>query len=155
MRKLVVLAGLVALAGCAAQRQVQFNKDAAQCRAEIPATVGNYVRRQQCIIDASNRAGFRGPGADLLNATRIALAEKVDKGEITGADANVQYAQVRYQVEQSDAAQRTANAQAAAAVLSAMPRPQPYVVPIYQAPVAQPWSATCSRMGNFTTCNGN
>jgi hypothetical protein len=155
MRKLALLAGLMALAGCAAQRQAQFNKDAAQCRAEIPAMVGNYVRRQQCIVDAANRAGFTGASEGLLNATRIELAEKVDKGEMTPADANVQFAQVRYQVEQSDAAQRVANAQATAAVLSAMPRPQPYVVPIYQAPVAQPWSATCSRMGNFTTCNGN
>jgi hypothetical protein len=155
MRKLVVLAALVALAGCAAQRQAQFNKDAAQCRAEIPATVGNYVRRQQCIVDAVNRAGFTGASQGLLNATRIELAEKVDKGEMTAAEANVQLARVTYQVEQSDAAQRTANAQVAAAILSAMPRPQPYVVPVYQAPVAQPWSATCSRMGNFTTCNGN
>jgi hypothetical protein len=155
MRKWAVLAGLVALAGCAAQRQAQFNKDAAQCRAEIPAVVGNYVRRNQCIIDSSDRAGFTGPSQGLLNATRMELAEKVDKGEMTDAEANAQYAQVRYQVEQSDAAQRTANAQAAAAILSSMPRPQPYVTPTYQMPVPQPWSATCTRMGVYTTCNGN
>jgi hypothetical protein len=87
MRKLVVLVGLVALAGCAAQRQAQFNKDAMQCRAEIPAVVGNYVRRQQCIVDSANRAGFTRPGEGLLKATRIELAEKVDKGEMTVAEA--------------------------------------------------------------------
>jgi hypothetical protein len=62
MRKWVVLAGLVALAGCAAQRQAQMqaqaSKDAAICRAEIPAVVGNHVRLNQCIVDAANRAGF-------------------------------------------------------------------------------------------------
>jgi hypothetical protein len=81
---------------------------------------------------------------------RIRLA-----GEITNAQANAQFQQVRYQVEPSNAAQRAANAQAAAAILSAMRRSQPYAQSVYQMPVAQPWSATCSRMGNFTTCNGN
>ena len=138
MRKLVVLVGLVALAGCAAQRQAQFNKDATQCRAEIPAVVGNYVRRQQCIVDSANRAGFTGPGEGLLNATRIELAEKVDKGEMTVAEARARYAQIRYQVEQSYDAHRAANAQAAAAVLSALPSPQSYLPPIYQAPASQP-----------------
>ena len=91
----------------------------------------------------------------MMNPFRMELAEKVAAGKMTQADPSPQYAQVRYQVAQSDAAQRAANAQAAAAILSSMPGPRPYVQPVYQMPVAQPWSATCSRMGNFTTCNGN
>jgi hypothetical protein len=57
-----------------------------------------------------SRAGFTGPSDGLLNATRIELAEKVGKGEMTDAEANAQYAEVRYQVSHSDAAQRAANA---------------------------------------------
>lgn len=74
---------------------------------------------------------------------------------MTVAEANVQFAQMKYEIQQEAAAQRAANAQAAAAILSAMPRPQPYVVPAYQIPVSRPWNATCTQMGNYTTCNGN
>jgi hypothetical protein len=64
------------------------------------------------------------------------LAEKVDKGEMTVAEARARYAQIRYQVEQSYDAHRAANAQAA--VLSALPPLQSYLLPIYQAPASQP-----------------
>ena len=155
MRTLLILMGLLALAGCAAQRQAQFNEGAAKCKAEIPAVIGNYMKREQCINDAATSAGFHGPAEDLVSATRVALAEKVDSGAMTVAEANVQFAQMKYEIQQEAAAQRAANAQAAAAILSAMPRPQPYVVPACQIPVSRPWNATCTQMGNYTTCNGN
>jgi hypothetical protein len=151
MRRIGYLSCLVALAGCAAQRQAQFDSAAAECRASIPALIGNYVKRQTCINAAARNAGFKGPAEDLVEATRIELAEKVDRGEITAADANAQFARMKYDLQQSEAAQRVANAQAAAAILSAMPRPQPYVIPT----PPQPWTASCTRMGNYTTCTGN
>ena len=80
MRTLLILMGLLALAGCAAQRQAQFNEGAAKCKAEIPAVIGNYMKREQCINDAATSAGFHGPAEDLVSATRVALAEKVELG---------------------------------------------------------------------------
>jgi hypothetical protein len=155
MRKWVAIATAVLLAGCAAERQRHFDEAAAVCRAQIPAQVGNYTRRQACLRTAAYDAGFRGPDQDLINATNEDLAEKVDRGDITITEANLRSAQVRYEIAQRAAAAQAERSAAAAAVLSAMPRPQPYVLPTYQMSVPQPWSATCTRMGNYTTCNGN
>jgi hypothetical protein len=41
------------------------------------------VRQQKCIVSVATKAGFSEPAEDLLNATRIRLAERVDRGEIT------------------------------------------------------------------------
>jgi hypothetical protein len=149
-----VLAVCICLAGCAAQRQARYETLAAPCKA-IPAERGSAVRRAECMNAASKEAGFQGPAEELLQASRMSLSVDVDNGTITPADARLRYAQTRYQVQQDEAAQQAQRAAAAAAVLSAMPRPQPYVVQPYVAPVPQPWTATCSHIGSFTTCNGN
>lgn len=155
MKLVLAAAAACLLGGCAAQRQAQFNDAAAQCRAQIPAKVGNFVRRAQCINDAANRAGFNDPDNDLLKSTSVELAEKIDKGEMTPAEATAQYERVRYQVAQSEAAQRAASAQAAAAILSSTPQPHPYYQQPYAMPVYQPQrlQTTCTQVGNMLNCN--
>ena len=143
------------VSGCAAQRQAKFDAAAAQCKASIPAQIGSFAARTTCINTAAEQAGFRSPAQELINATNLELAEKVDRGEITLADAKVKSAQVSYDVNQQAAAAQAQQAAAAATILSAMPRPQPYVIPTYQMPVNRPWTANCTQMGSYTTCNGN
>jgi hypothetical protein len=154
MRKWIIVASLLAMAGCAAQRQKAFDEGMATCRATYPAVIGGYMALATCINGVSDR---RNPGSDsqaAVNALRLSLAEQVDASRITRAEANAQLSRFVLEVNQRDDEINAQHAAAAAAILSAMPRPQPYVPP-YQMPVSQPWSATCSRMGNFTTCNGN
>lgn len=156
----LALAALIAITGCAAQQQTemqaQANAGRAQCDAAIPKIQGNYVKRAVCINDAIVRAGFTGPAQGLENAKRVALSKRVDRGEISPAEAQSEFAETVYRVQQDAAAQRTANAQAAAAILGAMPRPGPQAPPVpYQIPVRQPWTANCYNNGPYTTCNGN
>ena len=40
-------------------------------------------------------------------------------------------------------------------IMLSQPHPQPYVAPAYQMPVNRPWTTNCTRMGDFTTCNGH
>jgi hypothetical protein len=156
MLKVLALAGLVALVGCGDGRQAVYDAAAAQCRAAIPRVIGNYAKRQRCLVEAATNAGFRGPAEDLLNATRMELADKVDGGTMTPAEANVEYAHLRYDISQQQAAERAANADRAAAILMSLPQQQPYVAaPVYQMPTPQPWSATCNHFGSITTCSGN
>lgn len=148
MKKIVIAAACL-LSGCAAQHLAQMhaqaNQGAALCRAEIPSVVGNHVRLNQCIADANDRAGFTSPRQGLINATRMELAEKLDAGKITQAEANAEMAQLRYQVSQDEAAERVARTQAAAAFLTSMPQQAPYQVPAYQM---QPRTVTnCTSTG--------
>jgi hypothetical protein len=151
----IVLAMAICLSGCAGdQRQARYQALAEPCKA-IPAERGSAVRHAECMNAAGTGAGYHGPAEELVQATRISLSVQVDDGTITTADARLRFAQTKYQIEQDAAAQQAQRAATAAAILSAMPQPQPYVVQPYAAPVHQPWSATCSRVGSFTTCNGN
>lgn len=137
MKKSVIAAACL-LSGCAAQqmahRQAVAAQGVAQCRAEIPSVMGNHVRLIQCFIDADTRAGFTGPLQQMLNATRLELAEKMDAGKMTQAAANAQFAQIKYQAIQEEEAERSQRSQAAAAILMGMPRAQPYQLPVYQTP---------------------
>ena len=71
--------------------------------------------------------------APLIRATRLSLAAKVDRGEISPADAGVELARVAFEARQEQA--RTN-----AAILSATP---------------QFHSASCYRAGGFVTCSGD
>jgi len=86
------LACLLALEGCAAQqRQARYDAAAAECHASIPAAIGNYVKLETCLNEAARNAEFKGAAEDLREATRIELAEKIDRGEITKAEASAQF----------------------------------------------------------------
>ncbi len=151
MKKVVIIAAGL-LSGCAAQHlaqmQAQARQDVAQCQAGIPSVVGNYVKRNQCIVAAGDRAGFTDPGQQLINATRMEVAEKMDAGKMTPAEANAQLAQVRYQVAQDAGADQARRARAAAMILGAMPQSQPYQLPLYQTPQRPMTNCTSTGMGS-------
>ena len=155
MKRYALLIILVGMAGCAAQKQAKFQELEAECRTKIPAVVGKYVALQQCIIAASHVAGFSGSSQELLNATRLQLAEQVDQGRMTDTQAKVEFARVRYQITSADEERNARQAAAAAAILGSMPRSSPAVVQPYVMPTSQPWYATCTRSGNTTNCTGN
>lgn len=150
----ISLAMLICLAGCAAQQRARFESLSAPCK-DIPGERGSAVKHAECMNAAAKDAGYTGSTEELVEAMRVALAADVDSGAITVADAKLRFAQAIYQLQQNAATQQAQRAASAAAILSAMPQPQPAVVQPYVAPVRQPWTATCSRLGNFTTCNGN
>jgi hypothetical protein len=155
MRCIVLAMATVCLVGCADQeRQARYQALAEPCKA-IPAERGSAVRHAECMNAAGTAAGFNNPAESLLQATRMSLAAGVDNGTITSADARLRFAETLYQVQRDETAQQAQRAATAAAILSSMPQPQPYVAQPYAVPVHQPWTATCSRIGSFTTCNGN
>lgn len=161
MRKSVILVALaVALSGCAAQRDKEMREGIAACNSQYPEVVGGYVARESCINAVSERVYPQTANVVLFEATRTQLAEKVDAKEISPSEMKVQLARLSVEIANQQAALDTQRATAAAALLSAMPQPQPsYVLPMPtpppQMPVNRPWTANCTQMGNFTTCNGN
>ena len=102
-RACTVLAVVLVVSGCAAQRQAEAEAAFAQCRATIPAQVGNYVARENCINAVSERYSSPGDGASaLVRATRLSLAAKVDRGELSPEDAAAQLAAVAFQAQQQN-----------------------------------------------------
>jgi hypothetical protein len=98
---------VVPLAGCANQRrQAAYDAAAGQCREAIPKQIGHYVALQSCLNDAASNAGFRGAAQNLMAATNLDLAAKVDRGEITHEEAKLQSARVAYEISQQQAAAR-------------------------------------------------
>lgn len=139
MKIAVVVAIGLALSGCglALQRQVQEDVEAAKaaCRSQ---TFPNRVANARCINAAEEKLAAVYSNRDLLQlrlASRLAIAEKQDKGLISDAQAELEFAQINTQIGSQEAS-RVANAQmAAAATQMAMPR-----------------MTTCNRIGNSVTC---
>jgi len=117
VRSLVVaLASLVALSGCAAQGlspQAAFNAAAAQCKATRVSTGGNWVSYARCVNAASEEYGPNDPAGTLIRASRLNLAAKVDRGEISPEDAGAELARIAFEAHQEQG--RTGAAAAAGA----------------------------------------
>jgi hypothetical protein len=125
MRAICVLAAAFALAGCVPdaptpEMAASFEKDKAACGA-----LNTAVARAKCfngVVDRYVRPTVRDQ--DLLTleeADRLALAEQVDAGKLSVAQADLQLAQMRTQIF-SEVQRRTNNADlASAASMSAMP----------------------------------
>jgi hypothetical protein len=152
MRACAVLAVILMVAGCAAQRQVEAEAAIAQCRATIPAQIGNYVARANCINGVSEQYSSPGDGASaLVRATRLSIAVKVDRGELSPEDAGAQLAVVGFLAQQQLAAPNAARAAAAAQLLGAT-RPAP--LEFHPMQVNSGWSASCQTIGTQTYCSG-
>ena len=154
-RACTVLAVVLVVSGCAAQRQAEAEAAFAQCRAAIPAQVGSYVARENCINAVSERYSSPGDGASaLVRATRLSLAAKVDRGELSPEDAAAQLAAVAFQAQQQQAATNAARAAAAAQILSATRPAPPAPLGFYPVPANPGWSASCQTIGTQTYCSG-
>ncbi len=146
MRNLWILAPiLLALAGCGATARNSHLTQLAQsvvaakeaCKAEKFAT---QVQRAECMNRAEQPMSGVAMAPDLFavrTSTRIALAEKVDKKQITEAEADAQFALVNSQT--IGAQQSRANSAAIAAAQTS-------------AAIAASSPVTCNRIGNTTTC---
>lgn len=141
MKALIVVGLAATLAGCAQVRinaaTEEMEKEKAVCRSAPKTTHMNLAR----CINAAEERGYRASGisgGDLMAvrlATRIAIAEKQDKGLMTDAEAELEFAQVNSGLTSTD--QQRRNSAATASAISSMATPQP---------------TTCTRYGNTVTC---
>ena len=140
--KVAVMMGLaVALAGCAQARlnaaSEEMEKDKAACRSSPRTTHMNLAR----CINAAEEKAYRNSGisgGDLVSvrlATRMAIAEKQDKGQMTEAEAELEFARANSGLVSTD--QQRRNSAVTADAISSM---------------AEPRSTTCTRYGNSVTC---
>lgn len=132
------LVGLILLAGCAEQRIAEAakqriaeakatqNSEVAACNTQYPAKIGNYRSRAYCFNDALvafNEKAHDGNDNDMLavlNATRVILADRVDRGEMSPDDMHLQLVSLQSQ-QIGQITQRNAQSAAArAAVLIPM-----------------------------------
>jgi hypothetical protein len=80
-----------------------------QCKAAIPPEVGNFVKRAQCGNDAAKRAGVdQYPDLALIMATRMVVAERIDRGVITPAEGQLQIVQAIEELRDHNLARRQA-----------------------------------------------
>jgi hypothetical protein len=159
----IMIAALVAmLTGCAArqaaQQSAEFNSAKEQCRTQIPAQIGNYVSLATCFNAARDRIFPPSAALALIEATHLSLAEKVDAGQMSLADARLQMANLEYGLNQ-EAQDRAAAAQAQrtqaaaaymqglAAMQAALPRPPTPTPPTHMS--------CYSGGGGYTNCSGN
>ena len=125
MRSIAFILAALTLAGCAPdgpspEMVASFEKERAACGALKPEVA--YARCFNGVLDRYVRPTARDQ--DLLTleeADRLALAEQVDAGKLSAAQANLQLAQMRSQIF-SEVQRRSNNADmAAAATMAAMP----------------------------------
>lgn len=128
------LVGLILLAGCAEQRIAEADKqrfaeakaehksEDAACNVQFPEKVGNYRSRASCLGDALvafNDRAHNGDNSDMLavfNATRVSLAGKVDRSELSPDDMQVQLTSL-WSEQATQVNQRNAQSAAARAAL--------------------------------------
>jgi hypothetical protein len=99
MRNIIIVVGLAGtLAGCvtAAQQQEQFTAAVEQCK----GAGGTAVAKVQCGIAADNRIyGGETPLMAWKHAEMLKIALRVDKGQITKEEAQVEGAQIDAEVK--------------------------------------------------------
>lgn len=139
MKTFIVIGLAAALAGCAAAQQRQVLEDVeaskAACRSQTFKTKVEFAR---CINGAEQKLAAIYNKHDLLQlrlASRLAIAEKQDKGQISDVQAELEFAQVNAGLG-SQEAMRNSNAEMAAAATA----------------MATPRSTTCNRIGNSVAC---
>lgn len=132
-----VICALV-LAGCVSRRaelEKQIAADKEVCRTQ---KFPNKVSFARCINEAEQKLVAVYDKPDLLQlrlASRLAIAEKQDKGQLSEAQAELEFAQVNAQIGSQEASRNSNAAIAAAAVAASTPR-----------------AVTCHRFGSTVSC---
>jgi hypothetical protein len=188
MRKLLIKAAIacclgVSLAACApmraqqqaqlgAQRKAEHDQAYAACNERLPKRVGNMAARANCFAAADETFISLGSrDADLwhvIDAYRLAIAAKIDRGEVSLEDGSLMVAEKNSQLTATAdsrqaaaanvaAAERANNAAVAAVIIGVMNanRPQPYVLPMPQQPVNRSVNCTSFGTGNLVSTNCN
>jgi hypothetical protein len=132
------------VSGCANAGPDQATVDAtlAHCR----ATHRTYVPRAQCINEAELRQFPASRDNDLFRlrqAERLAMARRVDRGELTYEEGNTEWARIETRIASEAHRRQSAEAmvwaQRAAAISAAIPEP--------------PRSVVCRTTNGITICN--
>ena len=129
----LVIIGATLITGCAAQRQEEaraaIGKAVKECRAPYPPKT-HYLDRSSCEAPirrwAMQKTGSPPDMVKLYIAKRAMIAAKIDAGQITREQANVEMAASAVEIGQTISDRNNSQALAAAAILSVMPRAQPY-----------------------------
>lgn len=156
----------LALAGCGLVQQAEYAKAQerlmaakAECRAQHPNSLADQSDCQTAAEDAIERPFIQnGDLLSLMQAKRKLLALRVDRGEITRSEANVELAQVLAEIRDEELARANAaravaaqqyavSAQMASAAARLLQPQQP--APYYGPPMA---NMNCTRVGAFTNC---
>jgi hypothetical protein len=153
MRRVVIVVGLAALlSGCmtAAARQQQLAASADECR----RTTKTHFARAQC-FKADRRVFGENPLLAIKYATRLQLAVKIDKGELSEQEAQAQFAAAMAQLQMQAAAQQQAamadfgnRLERAGAYLQQAGAP-----PAMPPPPVIPQQTRCSFWNNQMVCN--
>lgn len=171
---LVVILTMLILTSCAGVRQREdeslFTRARSDCRANIPVPPGKLVDRVTCINRAYDRYLRQHDESvdlsDLLASMRIVIAKKVDEGNLSREDANLQEAKFASQIasQRRDRALRNQEADshrvaATAALIQSQRAFSPYLAPApatlnpYATPVfTVPTQTQCMRFGDITNC---
>ena len=120
-----------------AQAVAQANSIFAECDAKIPKVKGQYVKLTNCKLAGLNVIRPLSPNPDLVDqeaALRMAVAEKVDAGKMTVAEAELAQTQGHSQIVAEEQRRNVTNRSADAQELAASR------------------SFRCIRSGNTTNC---
>lgn len=89
----------LALAGCGPSLEAKFAQSVDECRTFLPPRQGNFVKRAECYSKATNLWFPHDRYRQTLAAGRLAMAQRVDRGDITVEDANFQAAKLQGDLE--------------------------------------------------------
>jgi hypothetical protein len=134
------------LAGCGSTVQPLLDQATADCVASRPIPPNSYLERARCISDSTAEIvkTHQPPHADLLQlqeAYRLALAKKMDAGEISEEDAAVAFLEVKSQAISEMTRRDTSRSQARSAHIGAASSLFNSIGPV-----------TCFSSGSTTTC---
>lgn len=139
MKTVIVIGLAAALTGCVSARQAEVRQKVEAGRVECSAQ--NFKTKTElarCINEAERLIGTVYHHPDLLNlrmASRLAIAERQDRGELTQAQADLEFAKLGAEITSQEQGRNNSAQMAAAASAMATPR-----------------MTTCNRYGNTVTC---
>src|SRR4051812_20383900 len=160
----VVMVAPLLLGGCGLARDARVADARKQFNAAVSDCVARYTKslaqRADCRAQAANtyiRPFYpHGDLMTLLQAQRKALAIKVDRGQLSREDHDVQIAQAESAIRQEELrrnnAERGVSAQEAASTAQILGA-SANLLRASQPPIPAPAvTTTCSRTGNFVNC---
>jgi hypothetical protein len=145
--KRVFLSVILLLMGCGTNIQPLIDEAAAECVSSIPVPPQTYAERARCFNAATEDIikTHQPPHADLIQlqeAYRLALAKKIDAGEISREDASVAFLEVKSRAISEIGRRNTEQLQTEAAGLMAGAALFNNIGPV-----------TCYSSGQMTTCH--
>lgn len=151
--KRTALALCLVMTGCGGSQQAQnareigiFKGASKACEDTYPALAGGMVAREVCLNNASLR--FTDASWGVLRAERLAMAERVDRGEMSPSDMQVAIARLVYDMAERQK-QHAAYVQAAHEASQAAAAPAWAALGIAGLGMAAPRPVAT----NVTTCN--